>query len=103
MNRPPAHEMPVAIPQTKSFVRVVPLSLPFVFRFHTPGDAAERMMYGWSVVHCLPVAMADQPSETIGTGIPPRTLRRLARDAGFGHCEGLAIGDPLFRFYRLGA
>jgi hypothetical protein len=47
--------------------------------------------------------MADQPSEAIGTAIQPQTVQRLARDAGFGHCEVLAIDNPLFRFYRLGA
>ena len=24
--------------------------------FHAPGDDVERLMYGWSIVHCLPVA-----------------------------------------------
>jgi hypothetical protein len=29
--------------------------------FHAPGDDVERLMYGWSIVHCLPVAMARSP------------------------------------------
>jgi 2-polyprenyl-3-methyl-5-hydroxy-6-metoxy-1,4-benzoquinol methylase len=70
-------------------------------RFFAPGDVVERMMYGWSVVHCLPVAMAEQPSEAIGTAIRPETVQRIARDAGFGRCEVLAIDNLLFRFYRL--
>jgi 2-polyprenyl-3-methyl-5-hydroxy-6-metoxy-1,4-benzoquinol methylase len=72
-------------------------------RFVAPGDTVERMMYGWSVVHCLPVAMVEQPSEAIGTAIRPEIVQRCARDAGFGRCEVLAIDSPLFRFYRLGA
>lgn len=72
-------------------------------RFVAPGDTVERMMYGWSVVHCLPVAMAEQPSEAIGTAIRPEIVRRCARDAGFARCEVLAIDNPLFRFYRLSA
>jgi 2-polyprenyl-3-methyl-5-hydroxy-6-metoxy-1,4-benzoquinol methylase len=72
-------------------------------RFFAPGDAVERMMFGWSIVHCLPVAMAEQPSEAIGTAIRPDTVRRCARDAGFARCEVLAIDNPLFRFYRLSA
>ncbi len=28
-------------------------------QFTAPGDLLERMMYGWSVTHCLPVAMAE--------------------------------------------
>jgi 2-polyprenyl-3-methyl-5-hydroxy-6-metoxy-1,4-benzoquinol methylase len=69
--------------------------------FVAPGDAVERMMYGWSIVHCLPVSMTEQPSEAIGTAIRPATVRRCARDAGFARCEVLAIDNPLFRFYRL--
>jgi 2-polyprenyl-3-methyl-5-hydroxy-6-metoxy-1,4-benzoquinol methylase len=71
--------------------------------FVAPGDPVERMMYGWSVVHCLPVAMVEQPSEAIGTAIRPAIVQRCARDAGFGRCEVLAIDNPLFRFYRLSA
>jgi 2-polyprenyl-3-methyl-5-hydroxy-6-metoxy-1,4-benzoquinol methylase len=70
-------------------------------RFVAPGDPVERMMYGWSVVHCLPVSMAEQPSEAIGTAIRPDTVRRCAREAGFARCEVLPIDNPLFRFYRL--
>ncbi|HEX6211437.1 MAG TPA: class I SAM-dependent methyltransferase [Methylomirabilota bacterium] len=72
-------------------------------RFVAPGDTVERMMYGWSVVHCLPVAMVEQPSEAIGTAIRPEIVQRCARDAGFARCEVLAIDSPLFRFYRLRA
>jgi 2-polyprenyl-3-methyl-5-hydroxy-6-metoxy-1,4-benzoquinol methylase len=70
-------------------------------QFYAPGDPVERMMYGWSVVHCLPVAMAERPSEAIGTAIRPDTVRRCAREAGFARCEVLDIDNPLFRFYRL--
>jgi len=70
-------------------------------RFTAPGDDVERMMYGWSVVHCLPVSMIEQPSEAIGTAIRPEIVQRCARDAGFARCEVLSIDNPLFRFYRL--
>jgi 2-polyprenyl-3-methyl-5-hydroxy-6-metoxy-1,4-benzoquinol methylase len=33
--------------------------------FTAPGDLLERMMYGWSITHCLPVAMAEQPSAAL--------------------------------------
>jgi 2-polyprenyl-3-methyl-5-hydroxy-6-metoxy-1,4-benzoquinol methylase len=71
--------------------------------FTAPGDAVERMMYGWSIVHCLPVAMAEQPSEAIGTAIRAATVRRCASDAGFARCEVLDVDNQLFRFYRLRA
>jgi 2-polyprenyl-3-methyl-5-hydroxy-6-metoxy-1,4-benzoquinol methylase len=70
-------------------------------RFTAPGDDVERMMYGWSIVHCLPVSMVEQPSEAIGTAIRPEIVQRCARDAGFARCEVLPIDNPLFRFYRL--
>jgi hypothetical protein len=69
--------------------------------FSAPGDGIERMMYGWSIVHCLPVAMSEQPSEAIGTVIRPDTVRGLAMAAGFTRCDVLPIDNPLFRFYRL--
>ena len=31
------------------------------------------MMYGWSIVHCLPASMAEQPSAAIGTVIRAKT------------------------------
>jgi hypothetical protein len=61
------------------------------------------MMYGWSIAHCLPVAMVEQPSEAIGTAIRPDIVRRCAAGAGLGRCEVLPIDNPLFRFYRLRA
>lgn len=70
-------------------------------RFMAPGDEIERMMYGWSVSHCLPVAMGEQPSEAIGTAIRPDVVARCAREAGFGSCEVQPIDNDLFRFYLL--
>jgi SAM-dependent methyltransferase len=69
--------------------------------FGAPGDAVERMMYGWSIVHCLPVAMSAPSSEAIGTAIRPDTVLACASAAGFSRCDVLAIDNPLFRFYRL--
>jgi 2-polyprenyl-3-methyl-5-hydroxy-6-metoxy-1,4-benzoquinol methylase len=69
--------------------------------FTAPGDAVERVMYGWSVVHCLPVAMAEQPSAALGTVLREGTLRRLAADAGFTSVEVLPAENDLLRFYRL--
>jgi ubiquinone/menaquinone biosynthesis C-methylase UbiE len=71
--------------------------------FTAPGDDVERMMYGWSISHCLPVAMSDSPSEAIGTAIRPETVRNCAVTAGFTNVEFLPIENELFRFYRLRA
>lgn len=69
--------------------------------FTAPGDEVERLMYGWSVLHCLPVGMADQPSAATGTAMRPETLREYALAAGFSDVEVLPIDNDFWRFYRL--
>lgn len=70
--------------------------------FTAPGDTVERLMYGWSVNHCLPAAMAEQPSAGLGTVLRADAVRQLAEEAGFGTCVELAIENDFFRFYRMG-
>jgi 2-polyprenyl-3-methyl-5-hydroxy-6-metoxy-1,4-benzoquinol methylase len=72
-------------------------------RFHAPGDETERMMYGWSVVHCLPSQLAEQPSAAIGTVIRADTVRDLALKAGFASVRVLPVENDFFRLYRLDA
>lgn len=69
--------------------------------FTAPGDAVERMMYGWSVLHCLPASRAEEPSAALGTVLRTSTVKRLADDAGFSNLEVLPIDNDFFRFYRL--
>jgi 2-polyprenyl-3-methyl-5-hydroxy-6-metoxy-1,4-benzoquinol methylase len=69
--------------------------------FTAPGDNIERLMYGYSLLCCLPDGMSHQPSATTGTVMRPETLRRYAADAGFAQTEILDIHDDFFRFYRL--
>jgi 2-polyprenyl-3-methyl-5-hydroxy-6-metoxy-1,4-benzoquinol methylase len=69
--------------------------------FTAPGDEIERLMYGWSILHCLPVGMAEQPSAGTGTVMRPATLRGYATEAGFSEMEVLPIENELWRFYRL--
>ena len=70
-------------------------------KFVAPAGEIERMMYGWSITHCLPVSMAEQPSAAIGAAIRPATVLTLAKQAAFASCEILPIENQLFRFYRL--
>jgi SAM-dependent methyltransferase len=70
-------------------------------RFHAPGDDMERLMYGWSIVHCLPVSLADSPSAAIGTVIRSDTVGELARSAGFTRVDVLPVNAGFFRLYRL--
>lgn len=69
--------------------------------FTAPGDDLERLMYGFSVLHCLPVGMAEQPSAATGTMLRPATLREYALKAGFAEVEVLPIENDFWRFYRL--
>jgi 2-polyprenyl-3-methyl-5-hydroxy-6-metoxy-1,4-benzoquinol methylase len=66
-----------------------------------PSGEIERLMYGFSILHCLPVGMAEQPSAGTGTVMRPATLRRYASEAGFSEVEVLPIENDLWRFYRL--
>jgi 2-polyprenyl-3-methyl-5-hydroxy-6-metoxy-1,4-benzoquinol methylase len=69
--------------------------------FHAPADDLERLMYGWSVVHCLPVSLAEAQSAAIGTVIRTDTIRTLSREAGFARVDVLPIDGGFFRLYRL--
>ncbi len=70
-------------------------------RFTAPGDDVERYMYGFSILHCLPVGMIEQPSAATGTVIREATMRRYVEEAGFRAVEVLPIEHDFFRFYRL--
>ncbi len=69
--------------------------------FSAPGDDVERYMYGFSVLHCLPVGLAEQPSVGTGTVIRESTMRKYADEAGFQRVEILPVESDFFRFYRM--
>jgi len=70
-------------------------------RFTAPGDEVERVMYGFSVLHCLAVGREEQPSAATGTALRAGTLREYAEAAGFTRFEILPIKNDFWRFYRL--
>ncbi|HKY55656.1 MAG TPA: class I SAM-dependent methyltransferase [Anaerolineales bacterium] len=69
--------------------------------FTATGNDVEWMMYGWSILHCLPVGMADPPAVGTGTVMRTDTLKKYAIEAGFRNVEVLPIENFFFRFYRL--
>lgn len=69
--------------------------------FAAPGEPIERFFYGASVLFCLPIGMAEQPSAGTGTVMRPDVLRAYATEAGFGDVEILPIEHDMWRFYRL--
>jgi 2-polyprenyl-3-methyl-5-hydroxy-6-metoxy-1,4-benzoquinol methylase len=75
--------------------------VPDTFAPH--GEAVERVMYGFSVLHCLPVGMVEQPSAETGTVMRRPLFRRYAAEAGFSHVDELPIAHDFYRFYRLTA
>ena len=70
-------------------------------RFSTDGDDLERMMYGWSVVHCLPACRCESPSAAIGTVIRRSTIEAMAAEAGFGSVTVPDVDAGFFRLYAL--
>jgi len=70
--------------------------------FTAPGDAVERLMYGFSLLVCLPSGLSEQPSAATGTVMRPDTLREYATEAGFTTVEILdQIDHDFLRFYRV--
>ena len=69
--------------------------------FAPPGDEVEQLMYGYSILICLPDGMSGADSAATGTVIRRATMRRYAREAGFADAEALPVEHDLWRFYAL--
>jgi SAM-dependent methyltransferase len=69
--------------------------------FSEPGDDVERMYYGFSIFHCLPVGMVGEGAAGTGTVMRAGTVKRYAEKAGLTGFEVLPIENDFYRFYRL--
>jgi 2-polyprenyl-3-methyl-5-hydroxy-6-metoxy-1,4-benzoquinol methylase len=69
--------------------------------FTASGDDIERLCYGFSILHCLPVGMVGEGAAGTGTVMRADTVRRYAEEAGFGGFDVLPIENDFYRFYRL--
>ena len=71
--------------------------------FTAPADGLlDPLCYAASVVSCLPLALAEQPSAATGAVIRPDIMRRYATEAGFSRVTVLdQIDHDALRFYRL--
>jgi SAM-dependent methyltransferase len=70
--------------------------------FAPDGDEVERLMYGFSLLICLPDGMSSQPSAATGTVMRPSVLKGYATEAGFTRMETLPIEEfGFWRFYLL--
>jgi SAM-dependent methyltransferase len=70
-------------------------------RFTGPSDEVERLMYGFSILLCLPDGRSHDASAATGTVMRTDVLRDYAERAGFRDIEVLDIDNDLWRFYRL--
>jgi 2-polyprenyl-3-methyl-5-hydroxy-6-metoxy-1,4-benzoquinol methylase len=70
-------------------------------KFTAPASDRERLFYGYSVFHCLPVGMIGEGAAGTGTVMRADTLKRYAEEAGFSSCEVLPIEADTWRFYLL--
>jgi SAM-dependent methyltransferase len=69
--------------------------------FTAPASDYERLLYGFSVLHCLPVGMVGEDPVGTGTVMRADTVRLYATEAGFSDVEILPIENDFYRFYRL--
>jgi 2-polyprenyl-3-methyl-5-hydroxy-6-metoxy-1,4-benzoquinol methylase len=69
--------------------------------YSAPGDDLDRYFYGFSLLHCLPAGMADDPSEATGTVIREATMRDYASRAGYSNVDVLPVEHDFFRLYRM--
>jgi 2-polyprenyl-3-methyl-5-hydroxy-6-metoxy-1,4-benzoquinol methylase len=70
-------------------------------RFSLDASDVERLYYGFSVLHCLPVGMVGENAAGTGAVMREDTVRRYATQAGFGSCEVTPIENDFWRFYLL--
>jgi len=69
--------------------------------FEAPASELERLYYGFSILHCLPVGLSEPGGVGTGTVMRTSTLRAYAMDAGFKEVQVLPIENDFWRFYRL--
>jgi 2-polyprenyl-3-methyl-5-hydroxy-6-metoxy-1,4-benzoquinol methylase len=69
--------------------------------FRAPSTDRERMLYGFSIVTCLPNGMVGPSPAGTGTVMRVDTLRRYATEAGFTRVDVLPIENDFWRFYLL--
>lgn len=70
-------------------------------RFALDAGDVERLYYGFSVLHCLPVGMVGENAAGTGTVMREDTVRDYAAQAGFADFEVAPIENDFWRFYLL--
>ncbi len=70
-------------------------------RFSLDAGDVERLYYGFSVLHCLPVGMIGEDAAGTGTVIREQTVRDYAHQAGYAQFHVAPIENDFWRFYVL--
>ena len=70
-------------------------------RFTLDAGDVERLYYGFSVLHCLPVGMVGENAAGTGTVMREDTVRGYGQRAGFAAFEVAPIENDFWRFYLL--
>lgn len=68
--------------------------------FGGEADEVERFQFGWSVLHCLPATMAEDPVHAHGTVLRRPTVLAWGDQAGFASVTELDVANDFWRFYR---
>ena len=102
------HDLPQPVDVLRAARRMVrPGGTVLVMDEHVPddftgvGDPVEQLMYGMSMLICLPDGLSHPHSVGTGTVMRRDTLREYAREAGFDDVEVLPVEHEMFRLYRL--
>ncbi len=102
------HDLPDPVGVLSTMRRIAKPGAPVVVMDERTGDAfnpdagpVEQLLYGYSIVCCLPDCMSHQGSVGTGTVMRASTLDGYARSAGFHGATPLDVDHDFFRFYRL--
>jgi SAM-dependent methyltransferase len=102
------HDLPRPVPALAAMRRlagpagtVLVADMKAAPQFTAPGDDIERLLYGFSLLICLPDSMSTPGSTATGTVLRPGTLRDYAIRAGYTRIDPLPVEHDLWRFYHL--
>ncbi len=102
------HDLPDPVGVLATMRRIAKPGAPVIVMDERTADSfapdagpVEELLYGYSILCCLPDGMSHEPSAGTGTVMRASTLHDYARSAGFDGAVALSIEHDFFRFYRL--
>ena len=102
------HDLPDPVGVLSAMRRIAKPGAPVVVMDERTADSfspdagpVEELLYGYSLLCCLPDGMSHADSVATGTVMRASTLDDYARSAGFDGATPLGIEHDFFRFYRL--